>query len=728
MSRRLLVLGTAAALVLAAAWYGSGFNRAAPGSLTLLARDGRVTEVSPQTFFRPAGGTVLSIPRTGTLIFPGGDDYRLFSREGEPVSVVFDVNWRLVGTGAAAAWLLRGSDSTFVSAVVEAPLRRHARAIAAGLPMERIAATGGNALREAMDTALRSEADIEFHVSIRSFALTPGATTVPVQPPVLVIGIDALDGRLLDDAIAAGHAPNLAGLIRRGVRGDLATLTPMLSPLIWTSMATGVGPDRHGILDFLTPDPATGGLIPVTSAQRRAPAFWNVATAHGRPVDVVAWLATWPAESITGRLVSDRFGFLAYAAGASGSMPAPDMVFPPSLLEELKGISLAPTDVTFEATRRVLNVDRAAFEHARGHGFEKGELVNNYILTLATAESSTRIGERFLRASGPAGRAAITAVYYEYLDAVGHLFMRFASPRRGDVSADDWKRYGNAVTASYAVMDEYVGRLLAAAGDSTTVLVVSDHGFHSGDGRPTGPSAIEGGQAARWHRNPGVIILAGPGIRRGDRLQKAHVLDVTPTLLYLAGLPLADDLEGNLLAGAIDPGRLASSPATRVPHWSLPPDVWAPPDLAMTPGGPANTTGTGRAATSLDSVKSWVNLGLVLEQRGDLAEAERFYLRALDAAPGDPNATNNLANVWRRSGRVREAITFFERLTAEHPEFRPALQNLGACYLEADQPGKAIEWFNRALAAEPGNILARVNRGHAHLRIGQSDQAEADFR
>jgi hypothetical protein len=167
--------------------------------------------------------------------------------------------------------------------------------------------------------------------------------------------------------------------------------------------------------------------------------------------------------------------------------------------------------VTFEATRRVLAVDRAAFERARGHGFEKGELVNNYILTLATAESSTRIGERFLRSPGPAGRAAITAVYYEYLDAVGHLFMRFAPPRRTDVTADESDQYGGAVPASYAVMDEFVGRLLLAAGDSTTVLVVSDHGFHSGEGRPTGPSAIEGGQAARWHRNPGVISSRGPG-------------------------------------------------------------------------------------------------------------------------------------------------------------------------------------------------------------------------
>jgi tetratricopeptide (TPR) repeat protein len=199
-------------------------------------------------------------------------------------------------------------------------------------------------------------------------------------------------------------------------------------------------------------------------------------------------------------------------------------------------------------------------------------------------------------------------------------------------------------------------------------------------------------------------------------------------LLYLAGLPIADDLEGHLLTGAIDPDRLASNPPIKVARWILPADVWATPERATTAGGPADAGRAEATSTPLDSVKSWVNLGLVLEQRGNLAEAERLYRRALVAAPGDPNATNNLANNWRRSGRVSEAIALFERLTAEHPEFRPALQNLGACYLEAGQPARAIEWFDRALAAEPGNALALVNRGHARLRSGQPDQAAADFR
>ncbi len=85
--------------------------------------------------------------------------------------------------------------------------------------------------------------------------------------------------------------PNLAALIRRGVRADFHTLRPMLSPLLWTSIATGVTPERHGILDFISPDPRTGEMVPVSSTFRRVPAFWNILTQYNVSQGIVAWLA-----------------------------------------------------------------------------------------------------------------------------------------------------------------------------------------------------------------------------------------------------------------------------------------------------------------------------------------------------------------------------------------------------------------------------------------------------
>src|SRR5262245_28350756 len=64
---------------------------------------------------------------------------------------------------------------------------------------------------------------------------------VPAQPlakKVVVVGLDSFDWRIADPLLKQGRMPNLAALIGRGVRANLRTLRPILSPVIWTSIAT----------------------------------------------------------------------------------------------------------------------------------------------------------------------------------------------------------------------------------------------------------------------------------------------------------------------------------------------------------------------------------------------------------------------------------------------------------------------------------------------------------
>ena len=60
--------------------------------------------------------------------------------------------------------------------------------------------------------------------------------------------------------------------------------------------------------------------------------------------------------------------------------------------------------------------------------------------------------------------------------------------------------------------------------------------------------------AALWHRLEGTIILRGPGIRRGVRLERASVFDVAPTILALLDLPVPLDMEGRVLWDAMTDG------------------------------------------------------------------------------------------------------------------------------------------------------------------------------
>ena len=58
-------------------------------------------------------------------------------------------------------------------------------------------------------------------------------------PRLLLIGWDAADWQVIHPLLDAGAMPNLQRLIEGGVMGNLASLAPMLSPILWTSIATG---------------------------------------------------------------------------------------------------------------------------------------------------------------------------------------------------------------------------------------------------------------------------------------------------------------------------------------------------------------------------------------------------------------------------------------------------------------------------------------------------------
>ena len=93
-------------------------------------------------------------------------------------------------------------------------------------------------------------------------------------------------------------SPACAG---EGAWGELETETPPLSPLLWTTMMTGVSPLEHGVLDFIRFRPGDGEREPITSDEREVPALWNAATWAGKRVAVFGLWATYPAEAVDGR-------------------------------------------------------------------------------------------------------------------------------------------------------------------------------------------------------------------------------------------------------------------------------------------------------------------------------------------------------------------------------------------------------------------------------------------
>ena len=63
-----------------------------------------------------------------------------------------------------------------------------------------------------------------------------------------------------------------------------------------------------------------------------------------------------------------------------------------------------------------------------------------------------------------------------------------------------------------------------------------------------------------FHRLEGILILHGPGIKKGKKIEGAHIMDVAPTILHLLGLPIPRGFDGRALTEALEPDFLKVSP------------------------------------------------------------------------------------------------------------------------------------------------------------------------
>ena len=84
---------------------------------------------------------------------------------------------------------------------------------------------------------------------------------------VAIFALDGADWDLLHELANDGRIPNLAALTSGGASTSLQTIQPTVSPMIWTTVATGLTPDRHGVIDFVDHQNRT----PVDAFSRRAP-------------------------------------------------------------------------------------------------------------------------------------------------------------------------------------------------------------------------------------------------------------------------------------------------------------------------------------------------------------------------------------------------------------------------------------------------------------------------
>jgi len=88
----------------------------------------------------------------------------------------------------------------------------------------------------------------------------------PYVKRVIVLGLDGLDPDLCEKYISEGKLPNFKKLTEQGSFRRLKTTLPAMSPVAWSTFATGVNPGKHNIFDFLAPDRKS--YLPVLSSTK----------------------------------------------------------------------------------------------------------------------------------------------------------------------------------------------------------------------------------------------------------------------------------------------------------------------------------------------------------------------------------------------------------------------------------------------------------------------------
>lgn len=574
---------------------------------------------------------------------------------------------------------------------------------------------------------------------------------------VLLTGWDAADWKVIRPLMAAGKMPNLRRLVESGASGPVATLYPPLSPMLWTSIATGKRPFKHGILGFSEPSPDGRRVRPVTNLSRSSKAVWNILNQNGLRSIVVGWWPSHPAEPVRGAMVSDHFH---RATGPlKNRWPIPkNSVHPPELAQAIAKLrvhpdSIRPADV-LPFIPRAREIDQV-----------KDKRLALFLRTLAECMSIQAASLWLMEHC----EWDFAAVYFDSIDHFSHGFMRFHPPRQAWVGERDFEMYRGVVARAYQFHDRLLGELIRKAGRGARVIVVSDHGFHPDHLRPSSIPKFPAGPAIE-HRDFGVLALRGPGIRKAAQLRGASVLDLAPTILAMFGLPAAEDMDGKVLShafihapntGSIDSwDKIEGEDGRHAKHSATDPladHAMAGQLAALGYIEPPDDDASLEVAKTVRELR--LNLGEAYQDAGRHGEArdifrelyradpkeERFALRLfvsaqalgsigemrriVDALPGEGNPALRdylRAQILIAEGRLQPALQLLERV-AESRMVRPGVfLETADLYVRLGRSKEARGVYEKALGIDADNVAAYLGLSGIALR-GRKYREAAQF-
>ncbi|MDI6826378.1 MAG: alkaline phosphatase family protein [Candidatus Aenigmarchaeota archaeon] len=249
-----------------------------------------------------------------------------------------------------------------------------------------------------------------------------------VSQKLFIIGIEGASYDLIVSLMKEDKLPNLSKLLKDGKVLNLTSELPLVSPVTWTSFATGVNPGRHGIFGWQQCDPYTYETYIPLSSDIKEKTFWRILSEHGKKAIIINMYLTYPPEEVNGTIIS--------------GMPSPHLAaYPKSLEDELEkeGYKL----------------------EAKGYvDTPKDEFLSDLY---DTTEKRARTALKLMRSE----KWDLFFVLFTGIDRIQHYLWK-------DMEKNS--KYGEEIPRYYQFIDEKIGELIGQAGD-IPILIVSDHGF-----------------------------------------------------------------------------------------------------------------------------------------------------------------------------------------------------------------------------------------------------------
>ncbi|WP_255196507.1 alkaline phosphatase family protein [Halorarius litoreus] len=243
----------------------------------------------------------------------------------------------------------------------------------------------------------------------------------------LVIGLDAATWSVIDRLLEDDKLPNLSGLIESGSSGVLRSSNPPMTPLAWTSIATGVNPGDHGIYDFLEINDGTYNIEPTDYNSKNLTPVWDILNTYDLNVGVINYPMVRPPDHVEPFFIS--------------GIPAPDnqnLAYPEEVQKIIddNGYKLYPDVNPHDGLKRYYHeLDRVT----ESQGRLTRELMQRYELDVLLSVFMT-------------------------LDWAQHYLWDFQIEGQ------------NAVDLLYMKLDDIIGQFLDDIPENCNIIVLSDHG------------------------------------------------------------------------------------------------------------------------------------------------------------------------------------------------------------------------------------------------------------